>query len=107
MDFCKEFNARTAHLTPGTPTPVLITIQPDKSFTFRVKTPPVAWLIKQAAGLGEGRAGSGGMPGKEVANLDVRAIYEIAKIKQRDDHLKGAELQAIAKSIVGTCRSMG
>lgn len=50
IDFCKEFNARTANLQPGTPIPCLLTVKPDRSFSFEMKSPPTAWLILKAAG---------------------------------------------------------
>lgn len=110
MDFCKEFNARTAHIEPSTPTPVVITVNPDRSFTFIVKTPPVSWLLRQAAGIEQG---SGTTPaGKLVTSgeagvVSIKHVYEIAKVKQKDEHLKGVGLQALSRSIVGTCKSMG
>ncbi|KAK4054610.1 mitochondrial 54S ribosomal protein YmL19 [Microbotryomycetes sp. JL221] len=107
IDFVKDFNARTAELTPGTPTPVLITIQPDRSFTFSVKTPPTSWLIRQAANIEKG-SGTTGKPGSTPAGtLSLKHVYEIAKIKQRDDHLKHLDLEAIVKTVMGSCRSAG
>ncbi|CEQ40909.1 SPOSA6832_02576 [Sporobolomyces salmonicolor] len=99
--------ARTSHLTPGTPTPVLITIQPDRTFTFVTKTPPTSWLIKQAAAIELG-SGEAGKPGAAPAGtLTMKHVYEIAKIKQRDEHLRAIDLEAIAKSVVGSCKSAG
>ncbi|KAK2466342.1 hypothetical protein APHAL10511_001984 [Amanita phalloides] len=54
MDFCKEFNARTAHIEPGVPTPTLITVQPDRTFSFVTKTPPCSYFLKRAASLEKG-----------------------------------------------------
>lgn len=54
MDFCKEFNARTAHLQPDTPTPVKLHYAADKTFRFEIRTPPTAWLLKKAAGIETG-----------------------------------------------------
>lgn len=51
MDFCKEFNARTAQYNPGTPIPALVTVRPDRSFTFTLRTPPTSTLLLQAAGV--------------------------------------------------------
>ncbi|GLB33622.1 putative ribosomal protein L11/L12 [Lyophyllum shimeji] len=62
MDFCKEFNAKTAHLEQGVPTPTLITVQPDRSFTFITKTPPASYFLKKAAGIEKGT----GKPGHEI-----------------------------------------
>lgn len=128
IDFVKEFNGQslpfvravdartdvqpnptvqTANLTPGTPTPVSITIQPDRTFTFVTKTPPTMWLVKQAAGI-ETASGEAGRPNVAPAGtLSVKHVYEIARIKQRDQHLRHVPLEAIAKSVVGQCKSAG
>jgi len=110
MDFCKEFNARTAHLEPTTPTPVVITVNPDRSFSFVVKSPPTGWLIKQAAGIEQGIGAP--PPGKlvtsgEVGVISIKHVYEIARIKQKDDHMAGIGLEALVKSVLGTCKSIG
>lgn len=99
--------ARTSHLIVGTPTPVDITIQPDRTFTFVVKSPPTAYLIKQAAGIetGSGEAGKIGSSG--VGNLSIKHLFEIAKIKQGDEHLRNISLESISKSIIGSAKSMG
>jgi large subunit ribosomal protein L11 len=111
MDFCKEFNARTAHLQPGIPTPVIITIQPDRTFTFLIKSPTVSYLLKQAAGIdkGIGKVPVGRVVSEQdaLATLSVKHIYEIAKIKAKDEHLKGVPIEGIAKSIVGTAKTLG
>ena len=104
MDFCKEFNARTAHIEPGTPTPTLITVQPDRTFTFMIKTPPVSYFLKKAAGIEKGT----GKPGHEVVGtVSLKHIYEIAKIKATDEHLKHLPLESIARTVVGSARTLG
>ena len=104
MDFCKEFNARTAHIEPGVHIPTLITIQPDRTFTFITKTPPTSYFLKKAAGIEKGT----GKPGHEVvATLSLKHVYEIAKIKATDDHLKHLKLESIASTVIGTARSLG
>jgi large subunit ribosomal protein L11 len=104
MDFCKEFNARTSHIEPGVPTPTLITVQPDRTFTFITKTPPTSYFLKKAAGIEKGT----GRPGHEfVGTISVKHVYEIAKIKQTDEHLKHLKLESIARSVVGTARTLG
>ncbi|CAE6474359.1 unnamed protein product [Rhizoctonia solani] len=104
MDFCKEFNARTAHMEPGIPTPTLITVQPDRTFTFVTKTPPTSYFLKKAAGIEKGTA----RPGHDwVGTLTLKHIYEIAKIKATDEHMKHIGLEGIAKSIVGSARTLG
>ncbi|KAF9520382.1 hypothetical protein BS47DRAFT_1336020 [Hydnum rufescens UP504] len=104
MDFCKEFNARTAHIIPGTPIPTLITVQPDRSFTFITKTPTVSFLLKSVTGLEKGPA----KPGHEtLATISLKHVYEIAKIKQTDSHMQRLSLESIARTIVGSARSLG
>ena len=104
MDFCKEFNARTAHMEPGIPTPTLITVQPDRTFSFVVKTPPTTHFLKKAAGIEKGT----GKPGHEVVGtVSLKHVYEIAKIKATDEHLKHLSLESIARTIVGTARTLG
>lgn len=104
MDFCKEFNARTAHITPGVPTPTLITVRPDRTFSFVTKTPPTTYFLKQAAGIEKGT----GKPGSEVTGtLSLKHVYAITKIKAQDDHLKHLPLEAIARMVVGSAKSLG
>jgi large subunit ribosomal protein L11 len=104
MDFCKEFNARTAHMELGIPTPTLITVQPDRTFTFTTKTPPTSYFLKKAAGIEKGTA----RPGHDwVGTLTLKHIYEIAKIKATDEHMKHIGLEGIAKSILGSARTLG
>ena len=104
MDFCKEFNARTAHISPGTPIPTMITIQPDRTFTFITKTPTVSYFLKKAANIEKGT----GRPGHEtVGAVSLKHVYEIAKIKATDEHLKHLRLEAIASTIVGSARTLG
>jgi len=104
MDFCKEFNARTAHLQPGVPTPTLITVQPDRTFTFIIKTPPTTHFLKKAAGIEKGT----GKPGHEVTGtVSLKHVYEIAKIKKTDDHMKHLPLSSIASMVVGTAKTLG
>ena len=102
MEFCKAFNAKTAEMEKGQPTPVVITIYADKSFTFETKTPPVTFFIKKAAGLKSGSK----LPGKESAGTITTAqIREIAEKKLPD--LNAHDVDQAAKIIAGTARSMG
>lgn len=104
MDFCKEFNARTAHLQPGVPTPTVIMVQPDRSFTFVTTTPPTSHFLKKAAGIEKGAA----KPGHEVTGtVSLKHIYEIAKIKQSDEHMKHLPLRSVASMVVGTAKTLG
>src|SRR5580704_15692702 len=102
MEFCKAFNAATQHLELGLPTPVVITVYSDRSFTFIIKTPPASVLLKKAAGL---KSGSATPNTKKVATLQKAQLEEIAKIKEPD--LTAASLEAAVRSIAGTARSMG
>ncbi|CEG58185.1 50S ribosomal protein L11 [Legionella fallonii] len=102
MEFCKAFNAATQQMEQGLPTPVVITVYTDRSFTFITKTPPASVLLKKAAGI---QSGSGTPNTKKVAKLNVSQLEEIAKVKQPD--LTAADLAAAVRSIAGTARSMG
>jgi large subunit ribosomal protein L11 len=94
-------------LNPGTPTPVFITIQPDRTFTFVTKTPPTSYLIRQAAGITLGSGEAGKLGAKEAGTLSLKHVYEIAKLKQTDDHLKHLDLESIARSVIGSAKSAG
>lgn len=83
---------------------MILTAYSDRSFEFVTKTPPVSWFLKQACGLELGS----GLTGKEVVGeLSVLQLYELAKLKQRDANLQHVSVESIARSIAGTCRSMG
>ena len=109
MGFCKEFNAATqAQAKEALIVPVLITIYSDRSFTFIVKTPPAAILIKKALGLHtEKKKGSGAhKPGKEkVGQVSKAKVQEIAQLKLND--MTAGSLEAAVRTIEGTARSMG
>lgn len=102
MAFCKEFNAASANLEPGLPTPVEITVYSDKSFTFIMKSPPAAVLLRKAAGIAKG---SSTPHSSKVGKVTREQLEEIAKTKEAD--LTGADLEAAVKTIAGTARSMG
>lgn len=107
MAFCKEFNAKTQD-QGGIVTPIVITVYQDKSFTFVTKTPPASVLIKKAIGLKlEKKPGAGAKnPGKEkVGKITKKQCEEIAKTKMAD--LNCYDIEAGAKMIAGTARSMG
>ncbi|AFE10203.1 50S ribosomal protein L11 [Corallococcus coralloides DSM 2259] len=109
MEFCKQFNAKTqAEAKEGLIIPVIITVYQDRSFTFILKTPPAAILIKKAAGLHtEKKKGSGAKkPGKEkVGQITRQQVEEIAKKKIQDT--TAASIEACMNTIAGTARSMG
>lgn len=102
MEFCKAFNARTESMEKGLPIPVVITVYSDRSFTFETKTPPAAVLLKKAAGI---KSGSSRPNTVKVATLTKAQIEEIAQAKATD--MTGADIEAMARSIEGTARSMG
>lgn len=101
MGFCKEFNAKTANQA-GLIIPVVITVYADRSFSFIVKTPPAAVLLKKAAGIESGS----GVPNKtKVAKVTKAQVKEIAELKAPD--LNAASVEAAMSMIAGTARSMG
>ncbi|TLD34979.1 gb [Venturia nashicola] len=130
-----EFNARTAHYITGTPIPARITVRPDRSFTFDVRTPPTASLLFAAAGVPEKKnkiRGAGNVPGPHnnkpgaggkavasgtgfagnagvgnVGSVSLKHIYEIARIKHSETRLSGFSLEGIARSVVAQAGSIG
>jgi len=101
MDFCKNFNARTAS-QKGLIIPVVITVFADRSYTFITKTPPASILLLKAAGIPKGS----GTPNKEkVGKVTKSQVEEIAKTKLPD--LNAADLSAAIRVVEGTARSMG
>ncbi len=102
MEFCKAFNAKTQGMEAGLPIPVVITAYADKSFTFIMKTPPAAILIKKAAKVQKGSA----RPNQDKVGKITRAqAEEIAKTKEPD--LTAADMDAAVRTIAGSARSMG
>ena len=103
MEFCKQFNARTQNKEmAGLIIPVVISVYGDRSFTFVTKTPPAAVLLKKAAGVAKGS----GTPNKEkIGKVTEKQVREIATQKMPD--LNANTVEAAAKSIRGTARSMG
>jgi len=101
MQFCKEFNARTADQA-GLIIPVVITVYEDRSFTFETKTPPAAVLLRVAAGI---EKGSGEPNKRKVGTVKRDKIREIAQQKLQD--LNANSVEAAMRMIEGTARSMG
>jgi large subunit ribosomal protein L11 len=101
MAFCKEYNARTAN-RPGEILPAEISIFTDGSFTFVLKTPPAAVLLKKAAGVPKGSANA---PREKVGRVTRNQIREIAEIKMKD--LNSNDLEGAMRQIEGTARNMG
>lgn len=131
MDFCKvlaaaptrrmcptltrarpqEFNARTAHITPGTPMPCRVTVRPDRSFAFDVRTPQTSWLLLNTIDAPKNKKGNkkgASKPGHEtVGTISLKHVYEIAKIKQSELRLSGLSLEGLCRSIIHQAKSIG
>lgn len=102
MEFCKAFNAATQGMELGMPTPVVITVYSDRSFTFITKTPPASILLMKAAGI----KGGSGVPNKnKVGKVTRTQVEEIAKLKMPD--LTAANMDAAVRTIAGSARSAG
>jgi large subunit ribosomal protein L11 len=105
-EFCKQFNERTESVYEKD---ILLSIRlsamSDRSFTFDVRSPPTSYLIKRVVGLEKGPAQPN--PDAPVAYITPEAVYEIAKIKQQDEMRWHLPLEGIARSVVGTCGTMG
>ncbi len=102
MEFCKQFNAQTQKLEKGLPIPTVITVYSDRSFTFIMKTPPAAVLIRKAIGI---EKGSGTPNTAKVGKISRKQLEDIAKLKTPD--LTAADLEAAVRTIAGSARSMG
>jgi large subunit ribosomal protein L11 len=102
MEFCKAFNAQTQKMEAGLIMPVVVTVYNDRSFTFIIKTPPAAILLKKALGL---EKGSGTPNTKKVGKVTRQQLEEIAKTKMPD--LTAAGMDAAVRTIAGSARSMG
>ena len=102
MEFCKAFNAQTQQLEKGLPTPVVITVYSDRSFTFIMKTPPASVLIQKALGI---QKGSPTPNTAKVGKISRKQLEDIAKLKMPD--LTASDLEAAVRTIAGSARSMG
>ncbi len=101
MAFCKEYNARTAHMA-GQVVPVEVTIYTDGSFTMELKTPPVSDLLRRAVGIEKGSS----EPNRQIVGRITRQqLREIAELKMKD--LNTEDIEAAMRMIAGTARSMG
>lgn len=102
MEFVKQFNAASREYEPGTILPVVITVYQDRSFTFILKTPPVSYLLKKAAGV---EKGSSDPKRVKVGKITLKQLEEIAKMKLKDMNTK--DLRAAMRTVAGTAKSMG
>ena len=101
MAFCKEYNERTKS-QEGSIIPAEVTIYDDRSFTFVIKSPPTADLLKKALGVEKGSSSPGG---QRIGKLPRSKLYEIAQLKMKD--LNANDVEGAARIIAGTARSMG
>src|SRR5450432_3318235 len=99
MEFCKQFNAQTQSMEKGLPTPVVITVYSDRSFTFIMKTPPASVLICKAIGVPKG---SGAPNTAKVGKISRKQLEDIAKLKMPD--LTAAGLDAAVRTIAGSAQ---
>jgi len=108
-EFCKQFNAKAESIgyVRDTPLSVNLSAFSDRSFTFDIRSPPTSHLIKKAAGLKNGPTSPRPELSEAAGFITPEAIYEIAKVKQRDELRWHLPLEGIARSVVGTARSMG
>ncbi len=102
MEFCKAFNAQTQKMEAGMVMPVVVTVYSDRSFTFVIKTPPAAILLKKVLGL---EKGSGTPNTKKVGRVSRKQLEDIARAKMPD--LTAADMDAAVRTIAGSARSMG
>jgi large subunit ribosomal protein L11 len=103
MDFCKQFNEKTKSMEKGMTIPVVITIFEDRTFTFITKVPPVAALVKKAAGI----AKASGVPNRnKVGKITKTQVEDIAKQKMPDLNANG-NLESAKLMVEGTAKSMG
>lgn len=102
MEFCKAFNAQTQSMEAGSPVPVVISVYSDRSFTFTMKTPPAAYLLRKLANI---QKGSGRPNSDKVGKVTRAQLEEIATIKMAD--LSAADMDAAVRTIAGSARSAG
>ncbi|KAM3513435.1 hypothetical protein MY11210_002915 [Beauveria gryllotalpidicola] len=112
MDFCKEFNARTANYVVGTPMPCRVTVRADRSFVFDIRTPQTSWLLLScvdgAPRNKKGQRRGAQRPGTEtIGAVSLKHVYEIAKIKQSELRLSGLSLEGLCRSVIFQAKSIG
>lgn len=110
IDFCKEFNARTAHYNMDVPIPVKLVVRPDRTFSFSLRSPSTSWLLLQLIGkekggdtIGKGKYAKQGYLGE----ISLKHVYEVALIKKTDETHKDIPLKEICKSVVSTAKTLG
>jgi large subunit ribosomal protein L11 len=104
--FCKDFNEKSEELyEKETPLRVELRAMSDRTYTFEIRSPPTSWLVKRAAGITKGPTLPS--PDSPSGYITPENVYEIALIKQGDDNRWHIPLEGIARSVIGTARSMG
>mmetsp|Transcript_3570 Transcript_3570/g.4857 ORF Transcript_3570/g.4857 Transcript_3570/m.4857 type:complete len:159 (-) Transcript_3570:142-618(-) len=113
-EFCKQFNDKSENLpyAKETPLSVRLNAMSDRTFTFDIRSPPTSWMILQASGLkSKAQGGAGGAkqpsPNSIVGYITPEQVYEIAKIKHKDSMRDHLPLEGVARSVIGTAKSMG
>ncbi len=102
MEFCKQFNAKTQSMKPGSPIPVIITVYVDKSFSIETKTPPSSYWIKEAANIKSGSKETGKVNVGKITHSQLRKIAE-----QKIVDMNASDIDAALSMLAGTARSMG
>ena len=102
MEFCKAFNAKSQSVEPGAPVPVIISVYSDRSFSFEMKTPPAAFLLRKAAKINKG---SSRHNTEKVGKVTRQQLEDIAKAKMPD--LTAANMDAAVRTIAGSAVSAG
>lgn len=105
--FCKDFNEKSGEIyETNTPLRVELRAMSDRSYTFSIRSPPTAWLVKRAAGIDKG-PNKPNMSEQPFGYITPEMVHEIALIKQGDDNTWHLPLEGIARQVVGTARSIG
>ena len=95
-------------MEPGTPIPARVTVRPDRSFHFEIRTPNTAWLLLKAAGVEMKKGKLKGASGNEVVGtISLKHVYEIGRIKQSELRLSGLSLEGICKSVIAQAKTVG
>ena len=103
QEFCKQFNDKTEHYSPAAVMRVRLTAFEDRTFAFEVLPPGTSWFLKRVTGVTKGSAGA-----EKVGTVSVKALYELAKSKQKyDPTMASLPLESITKSVMGSAETMG
>ena len=97
-------------MTPGVPVPARVTVRPDRSFHFELRTPTTSYLLLQAAGVKDrkGKVRGAMQPGREtIGEVSLKHVYDIAKIKHSELRLSGLGLEGLCKSVISQAKSIG